>query len=189
MKIIFTLIIVILTFHSIGQKSDSLFVSTSEVKSFFHDTRKIINGGKDFFYLCDKPTNISFPINTKKLRQFLKTFSLDSFFTKNDIEVIVKQIKQSKGVVWKSLYIDSTIFLRRSYMDSIFHSPDPIIRKGFKLPVHYFLTFPLFSKDKLNCYIDAWYWCGRVCGQQTTYIFKFVKGHWVIHRIFYGAVS
>jgi hypothetical protein len=189
MKIIITFFFAFLTYRSIGQNSESPFLTSSEVRSFFNDVRPIINGGEKYFYLCDKPLNSDLPSKTKELRKHLKIYRLDSFFIKNDIDVLCKQIKQSKASIWESSYIDSTVFLRNTFIDSTLHSPIDSVRKKHKLPVFYSLTFPLFSNDKLTCYISAWYWCGTLCGHGSTYIFKRVNGHWILYRIFYGPVA
>jgi hypothetical protein len=186
LRILITLIF--LNNFSRAQNFDSLVILKSDVRKFFTDTRPIINGNKKYFYLYDKPSNI-FPNSEKEISKYLKDFGLDSFFITSDIDFLSKQIKEIKTIIWDSSYIDSTTFLKSSTIDSIFKSPIDSIRRGYRVPVHYNLTFPIFNKDKTICYISTFYWCGRLCGQGISYIFKLIDNQWQQFRIFYGPVS
>lgn len=188
MNLTFFFSLLFVSHYSMGQMDDTVEISKATVKAFFADTRQIINGDKKYFYIIDKPS-VAFPETEKDIQKHLKDFKLDSFFTPSDVNFLCTQIKHSKTIVWDSTYIEQSIIVKETFIDSVLHSPLEKDRIRIGLPAHYRMSFPLFNSDKTFCYISTYYWCGWLCGQQTSYLFKRINNQWKKYRVSYGPVS
>jgi hypothetical protein len=184
---ILILTIIVFAGHNLNaQIADSLVVSKEEVKSFFSETRQLINK-RPRFRLSDKSKGAPSQTLLEKLS------TKQNIFSKDDIAFLITQINQTQNAIWDSSYIDSTYFLQTNEIDSIFKnlkvdSGWKIIRKKYG-GYYYTMSFPYFSVDRQTCIIYVSHHCGVACGEGGYRIFRKQKGKWVYYKSFAGWMS
>lgn len=164
---------------SIGQKQDSLLVSSREIKDFLSEIKS--TNLKNTIRLSDKPYS---KFGEKFVQRIIAN---DTIFKKSDFSFIQLQINQTRNFLWGSSLIDSAILIKAESIDSIFQNFKPsdtawrIFRKTFGKDF-YRISIPLFTHDMNTCIIYIGHHCGGLCGEGSIMIFRRQKNKWTLYK-------
>jgi len=86
--------------------------------------------------------------------------------------------------VWTNQIFDSARIITQKQLDSI-SAPDPL----YNTPEHYRFSLPFFTKDKNLFLIYLTHYCGNLCAERSTRLYKKVNGKWVLVKYFYRSMS
>jgi hypothetical protein len=101
-------------------------------------------------------------------------FSLDSVFTRKDIDNFKVQIKGlRKTKKWKEAFQNS-ILVENPVLDSTQHTKQVI--NNYSIPV--------FSLDHNYAIVIKGYYCGFLCGQGAYYLYRRMENDWTLIRVF-----
>lgn len=160
LRLTMTILMAFVSQAAIAQKMDSLTITKKEIKTFLNETRSL---------LSHKPiSRLSSVPHTTLSRRFLEHLAeIDSVFSEADVEFIMRQITQTKDIVWDSSLFDSTTF----------------IRAGDSRKIDRFsLSIPYFSIDRQACILKIGHYCGKLCGEGRLLILKRQNGKWRLYK-------
>ena len=162
MKYFILIIFLNMTFSSNSQ-TYSKVISDNEIINFINldIQRDSIKGKKtirrEMYKLYE---DAFFYKDSADLREII--YHLDTFFSRQDIDFFLEQIKKSKKRnTWKKAFINSTL------VDNVELDSNNRVES-----VMYSYSLPLFSFDKRKVIIIKGFFCGLVCGGGATYIYE-----------------
>jgi len=179
-----TLLILILSFVgniSKAQHTDTSSMVTAEESKLFLNGLRLTLKPKGKFRLSDKAYGTPSQIFLKKIA------AKDTVLKYFDIDFILKQFKQKQNFIWTETSVDSTVFIKATDIDSIFHTFK--VDSGWKVFYKTFggdfyrMSFPYFSQDKQTCIIYVGHYCGGLCGEGGLRIYRRKINTWTLIKI------
>ncbi len=101
----------------------------------------------------------------------------DTSYYKNEADAV-------KHGIWTNQIFDSARIITKKQLDSM-SAPDPL----YNTPEHYRISLPYFTKDKNLFMIYFSHYCGNLCDERSTRLYKKVNGKWVLVKYFFRSVS
>jgi hypothetical protein len=141
-------------------------VDKSELKQVYHDILSADSlTGK--YYLIDSITNYE----TKIINQSDTTYYIaDCDITKNGI--------------WTDNIYDSLVIISKDRLHSKTKGDEFAMT-----PTNYSFSLPYFSKDKQSFIIYYNHYCGNLCAEYSTRLYKKINGKWTFIKSYFSMVS
>lgn len=134
---------------------------------------------KEFDFQCEKVTDRGlFPFSFTT-EDSLKILSMDSLFTKSDVEFIYKQLGWSNSFKLNPNLVEGRHVI---LFDSVLANKEKYSVEGF---CH--MSMPLFTQDMSTAIVRKGMICGRICGEVETLIYSRKKDKWeLIYTLLYS---
>lgn len=178
LKIVFLYCIVFISYGFLKAQTNSISDSIykNEVVQFIRTIRNQ-NKWNGKIVLVNEPERII--LSNWQRRKMVD----DSFFTKEDKEVIQLQFDKSKKYKWQYVYAGNSIIIDSSTLLSIFTDSTKkwlYFQNTYKVDFYFIFSAPIFFRNYNYCLFVYCISCPGLCGMMRFYVYKKENGRWKV---------